>query len=226
MSWLRSCYTTKARFFHDSVAVDDIIWYWCEAGAAEFPEGNVFTTLNYTSGGTLYHSGVGEQPSFPRPWRDGSIPVAPPSQVVDGELRWFQKGQSVSDPGLVRTAFGIPVNCTSGFVLCSGSGLGHFTWRVRYPHSRVLGDTIEVNPNLAHVPLPPPDLGAVDINCDVPVFAPLPSQLWVRIAPFGFPPLYFLDPVLSGAGPEYSLRMYDIPHDPSTDVFITFEPGP
>jgi hypothetical protein len=37
--------------------------------------------------------------------------MAPPSGVLDGSPSLFFGGQSISDPGIERTDFGIPVNC-------------------------------------------------------------------------------------------------------------------
>jgi hypothetical protein len=131
MGLLRSCYSTKARFFYDSPVVNNIIWYWARTGASWFPEGHVFAPLIFQGPTTLQINGVGEQPQYPRPWRDGSIPVASPTGIIDGEIRWFQQGQSVKDPGLDRTFFGIPTNCTAPlFVACGETGLTHGSWQL------------------------------------------------------------------------------------------------
>lgn len=48
---------------------------------------------------------------------------------IDGELRQFELGQSIHDPGLERTEFGVPVNCAVPFATCMGdSTLWHYTW--------------------------------------------------------------------------------------------------
>jgi hypothetical protein len=57
--------------------------------------------------------------------------MAPPTGVLDGNENWFYRGQSVMDPGLTRTAFGIPADCVNPFVGCDGGGcLTHFSWDV------------------------------------------------------------------------------------------------
>jgi hypothetical protein len=49
--------------------------------------------------------------------------MAAPSHTVDGQAHWFEVGQLTSDPGLVRTDFGIPVDCAGAEpgVYCNGS---------------------------------------------------------------------------------------------------------
>lgn len=111
MAYLRSCYSTQARFFYDSTHTDTIVWYWAAEGAPRFSGRHTFYPLSFSGGSTFPGSVVGEQVGSPRPWRDGSNPVAPASGVLDGIPSQFYLGQSVSDPGIERTDFGIPVNC-------------------------------------------------------------------------------------------------------------------
>jgi hypothetical protein len=137
---LRSCYSTQARFFYDSDTTNNIIWYWCEAGAPAYTAGHHFAPITFSDGRLDGGLSVGEQPSQPRPWRNGSIPMAPPSGVLDGTPIQFQNGQSVEDPGLARTSFGIPLGCATvvDWPGC-GSGVWHFTWRIEQPPGTLWG---------------------------------------------------------------------------------------
>ena len=133
MSFLRSCYSTQARFFNDSSDEYPIIWYWCEAGATRFLGRTSFTPLSFSQPGVIPDSFVGESPSASRPWRNGSIPVSAPTGVLDGNPIWFEKGQSVNDPGLERTSFGIPLNCSAPpYSICGSDSLNHYTWQIIY----------------------------------------------------------------------------------------------
>ena len=111
MGWLRSCYSTQARFFYDSDIQLPIIWYWAAADAPIFTGRHTFAPITFSERFTYENPGVGESPSASRPWYNGSLPMAAPSYAVDGSPSWFIQGQMTSDPGLERTDFGIPVNC-------------------------------------------------------------------------------------------------------------------
>lgn len=55
--------------------------------------------------------------------------MASTSFGIDGSLRQFQLGQSILDPGLERTGFGVPLNCAAVPQTCLGdSTLWHYTW--------------------------------------------------------------------------------------------------
>lgn len=58
--------------------------------------------------------------------------MAAPSGVLDGNPRWFEIGQMTTDPGLDRTAFGIPVNCAGAEpgVYCAGGAGMPSDWRL------------------------------------------------------------------------------------------------
>lgn len=59
--------------------------------------------------------------------------MAPPTGVIDGTARQFEIGQSVNDPGLERTPFGIPANCVMVPVpICAPFELLHYTWAIIY----------------------------------------------------------------------------------------------
>ena len=93
MDVLRSCYTTKARFWSDPSAPEiDIIWQFARSAAELFRAPHVFYSLNYGVEPGVSPP-IGEIPGRPRPWRNGSE-VAPllgtnqcgtDSQFLDGQ---------------------------------------------------------------------------------------------------------------------------------------------
>lgn len=129
MFYLRSCYSTKARFFYDDDREDDIIWYWAADDAPWFRGRSSFAPLSFSNPTIDASNVVGEVPSRPRPWRNGSKPGAPASGDLDGEEEWFYEGQSIEDDGLDRTEFGVPVNCQPVTDVCH---LGTVIWQYWY----------------------------------------------------------------------------------------------
>lgn len=130
MAFLRSCYSTKARFFYDSSRQDTIKWYWAEEGATRFTGRSSFAPLSFSQPSIPSDNDVGEVPGASRPWRDGSRATTIPSGVLDGEKTWFFFGQSAVDPGLSRTAFGIPSTCAEDLSPYNGCSFKRFDWMI------------------------------------------------------------------------------------------------
>lgn len=111
MDLLRSCYSTEARFFEDTpTELSPITWYWCPVGALDFPEPHRFGSLNWTNGSKEINS-VGEVIGAPRPYSKGAIADLTLGNDYDGDLSWFQRGEPITGPGLIRRPSGIPENC-------------------------------------------------------------------------------------------------------------------
>lgn len=74
--------------------------------------------------------------------------MAPPSQDVDGNPRWFELGQSTSDPGVERTAFGIPTSCVTDVSPCAEGGfvLTSFLWFMEWDGGSITGYSHEDGP--------------------------------------------------------------------------------
>jgi hypothetical protein len=226
MGLLRSCYSTKARFFYDSPVVNNIIWYWARTGAAWFPAGHVFAPLIFQGPTTLQINGVGEQPQYPRPWRNGSIPVASPTGIIDGEVRWFQQGQSVKDPGLARTPFGIPLNCTAApFVPCIAGALQHYTWGLEMPLLRQIGTSSMDGVNQAQFTLTIPRFFDAFLICGVPPVGPAYDGLYLLVlSAFGIG-AYSFPPVQVGGDPLYQFSTWYGSFDPGP-LYVRWLPGP
>jgi hypothetical protein len=73
MDMLRSCYSTKMKFFKDSDLEIPVRWYFCDDAAQAFPAHHLFASANWDSlpGGTNH---VGEVVGAPRPYNDGLMP--------------------------------------------------------------------------------------------------------------------------------------------------------
>lgn len=226
MAYLRSCYSTQARFFNDSADTSQIIWYWAAEGAQGFPGRHTFAPLSI-SGGSPYGGGVvGEQVGSPRPWRDGSIPMAPPSGIIDGQARQFYLGQSTADPGIERTAFGIPINCAgySGFA-CSGALPSHYTWQIEQPLGNVIGTCAYSSPGIGiFTPsIPGAFDGALYCSEGVPVGYYGPAINY-QILPGPVVSRYLSGFI--GTGPVYGFSLVPGVPDAAHDWFLRYLPGP
>jgi hypothetical protein len=106
---LRSCYSTKVRFFPNDPTQTDVIWYFVPEDRPFLPFASAFASRNYDDERTDWPDGkqqppagdgteVGEVLGAPRPWRDGSDPIHYPGTHVLGTAQQFAKG---IDPPLV-----------------------------------------------------------------------------------------------------------------------------
>lgn len=91
MDWVRSCYTTKMRFVTGG-PTHDVAWYFAPPGAMTFPDRHRFGSLNYSRGEFVDTGDIGEVPSVPRPWRNGSLPAPYDGQRFAGTASWFDTG--------------------------------------------------------------------------------------------------------------------------------------
>jgi hypothetical protein len=72
VSLLRSCYSTRMRFFSNDLTIETpVLWYFTEPGAKWCGLPNVFNSRNWY-GGTTGWPDLGEVEGAPRPWADGS----------------------------------------------------------------------------------------------------------------------------------------------------------
>lgn len=91
MDTLRSCYSTKMRFFVDSDQEVDVQWYWASPGAKVFPGPHLFASGNWE---TLKFGwqGPGEVEGAPRIWNNGRTPIDRPGTQYAGPLEGFTEG--------------------------------------------------------------------------------------------------------------------------------------
>jgi hypothetical protein len=133
MAYLRACYTTKARFFKDDNRQDTIKWYWADANAPRFSTRHAFAPLSFQVPALWVDKHVGEVESASRPWWTGSKPGLAASGNVDGPAQWFHSGQSIKDPGLDRTDFGVPTACQPVLEICRGEEVLWHYWYAATP---------------------------------------------------------------------------------------------
>jgi hypothetical protein len=217
MGYLRSCYSTQARFFYDSEIELPIIWYWAASGASRFGGRSSFSPITFSERASWENPGVGESISAARPWRNGSIPMAAPSGVLDGDPRWFEIGQMTTDPGLERTDFGIPANCAGaqpGYYCNQSSGVPT-NWVLRDLLGNKIGNANWYVPSQLW-PITDNDGNAAgvmecynfgtsdDPNWDLSIvtnlFTGTPGQFWPERGDYVPPPLLFQS-ILSDEGP-------------------------
>ncbi len=152
--------------------------------------------------------------------------MAPPSQVVDGDPRWFFEGQSLEDPGLTRTSFGIPANCTaSGPAICVGTGLEHYTFQVEQPLGTVVGfSAFFVLDNARLTPLVPGAFSG-DLICITGGGPPGYAGPALETTIPGFPTEFRW---LSGyiTSDVYGFSLVPGVQDPPNDWFLRTLPGP
>jgi hypothetical protein len=144
MGYLRSCYSTQARFFYDADIEVPIVWYFADPSAPRFSGRHSFAPITFSERASWANPGVGESVSASRPWRDGSIPLASTTNIADGEARWYEVGQMTTDPGLLRTPFGIPVNCAGPPVgaYCLLTVAQDYNFLLRRPSGALLGRVV------------------------------------------------------------------------------------
>jgi hypothetical protein len=149
MDFLRSCYSTSCQFTEDPSIVATLKWYWADPGATVFPGISAFGSLNWTDRKVGY-VGPGEILGSPRPYSKGAIVGRPGGIHYDGTASWFEHGQPPGSPGLIRSASGIPLDCSPPN-RC-------LTIPEYKPHARVIGG---LGAGLLGHTFPPPDYEAV-----------------------------------------------------------------
>jgi hypothetical protein len=148
--------------------------------------------------------------------------VAYPAQTVDGELVWFEQGQSINDPGLSRTGFGIPTDCLTDTDPClfPEEGLRWYDWVASFSGGPVLGDSFKDGTHATFV-INPGFLIQIQMFCGIAVFfgATYKGLYLVETDPFG-PHVYIIADQL-GPEPTYRFsRREDLVPDP-TDIICT-----
>lgn len=126
MDLLRSCYSTKMRFFRDHPEIETLVhWYFCEPDAKVFPYRTVFNSGNWWSDKTQ-DGALGEIAGAARPWRNGQPPAPYDGQDFCGSPDMFLNGVgSPPVPPIERLANGMPTCCghDDGGLLYSGTGV-------------------------------------------------------------------------------------------------------
>lgn len=113
MDYVRSCYSTKMRFFPDDPAhLSTVQWYFADPSALAFPGYHRFASLNWSSR-VLPSGPLGEVSGQSRPYSKGSIAGRPLGQHFDGQRSFFTNGCPLGGTGLNRTPSGIPVDCAT-----------------------------------------------------------------------------------------------------------------
>lgn len=108
---LRSCYSTKARYYEGDPTEDDLIWYFTDPDAPFLPVPSVINSLNWVDRRGLVDTGhAGEVVGAPRLYSKGQRNVAYSFAAYCGTSSdWLGHGLRPSD--VPMTAFGIPSCC-------------------------------------------------------------------------------------------------------------------
>jgi hypothetical protein len=121
---LRSCYSTRMRFFRNRPDVTTLVhWFFCEPDAGILPFPTVFNSGNWWSDKTI-DSPLGEVRGDPRPWRNGQPPAPYEGVQPCGTAEEFFRGTADPPvPPIERLANGMPVCCAPevGGLLYEGS---------------------------------------------------------------------------------------------------------
>lgn len=114
VSYLRSCYSTKARFFADRPdIVSTVVWQWCEPDAPPLPYDNVFTARTWYDNFPTSWPLLGEVDGAPRVWRNGDAVGPLPRLAPCGQQAAFINGVPYA---LANSA---PVNGFGQLVCCT-----------------------------------------------------------------------------------------------------------
>lgn len=127
MDYVRSCYSTRVRFFRDSDLEVTVRWYFCKPGAAIFPHYTLFGSGNWASD-KFNWLGPGEVEETPRPWNNGATPAWADGQRFCGRPDQYADGLLLSDGKRVGYRFDGAPCCCVGLVcpnmLGSGGSVG------------------------------------------------------------------------------------------------------
>jgi hypothetical protein len=111
VEYLRSCYSTKARFYAGDSTQDDIEWYFVEDDTPFIPNPFAVTSLNWAKGDWTDDGGVGEVVGAPRPWSSGARMINADASAYCGSAEdWQGLGTRPTDP-VQLDMFGQPSCC-------------------------------------------------------------------------------------------------------------------
>jgi len=91
MDYVRSCYTTRMRFFRDNQLEIPVRWYFCKPNARIFPHYTRFGSGNW-AGDKYDWRGAGEVAEIPRPWSNGETLALADGQHFCGSVDDFAQG--------------------------------------------------------------------------------------------------------------------------------------
>jgi hypothetical protein len=108
---LRSCYSTDMVFGTDTAVTAKVQWYWCDEGALALGIPTPFCSRNWTN--PLPYPDLGEVEDAPRPWRNGSFPIAVPGQTgpCGNPTVWLNGWPGPTPTGLQRSNIGLAWCC-------------------------------------------------------------------------------------------------------------------
>lgn len=113
---MRSCYSTKMRFYHDAATETDVEWYFLDDVPAKGnvgPADSELIPFAHSFGSRIYERDDGQPPPIgerysPVPWRNGSPPAVQPIGGLGGTADEWLNGCSIDDP---LPAFHPGTNC-------------------------------------------------------------------------------------------------------------------
>jgi hypothetical protein len=94
---LRSCYTTRMRFYRDSDRTHKVRWFFCDAKAKRLPFYTVFASGNWLQDHRQDWPGVGEVKGAPRTWNNGLNRNQKKGNHACGTADMYARGLSIED---------------------------------------------------------------------------------------------------------------------------------
>lgn len=117
MDLVRSCYTTKMRFFTDNDLGIPVKWFFAEPDAKVFPAHHLFGSGNWASD-KFGWNGPGEVLGAPRKWSNGANPGGLVGDHFCGPLTGFTEGTKFPGIPLHADLDGICLCCVNLHLAC------------------------------------------------------------------------------------------------------------
>jgi hypothetical protein len=96
---LRSCYSTRMRFYPDRPDVlTRVQWFFVSPTTPFLEADNVFTSRNWADAADFWPD-LGEVQGYKRPWRNGSPPAVAPQVDSCGSVHAFAEGVPFAERG-------------------------------------------------------------------------------------------------------------------------------
>jgi hypothetical protein len=112
MDWVRSCYTTRMRFWTQTTQSVPIRWVFAQPGAKALPFPHLFASANWAQDKAARWDGIGEVPGIPRPWSNGRSEAPLPGDHYCGTAEQFFNGEPLPPfPQPPIDAFDRPTCC-------------------------------------------------------------------------------------------------------------------